>query len=730
MALLLPDDGRIASVNAMAAEIAGWAPEKAAGKTFAELCWMSADDNERIVHALQKDRRLAPREIPCRTKSGKPLEFIYRGEILHSEHGDLIFLVGEDNTEHKREQQAFRQSEDRYRKLVEISPDAIAVHVNGIVRYVNDATLRLHGAESKEQLLGVPALNFVHPDSRELVRRRFATMWDSQRGVPRTEEKFLRFDGSAFDVEVTATPLSFEGERAVLVVFRDITDRKRAEHVIRMPGMLAEYSMTHSPEELIERALDETVEVTSSSIGFFHRPGVPPLSLPMTIWSSHARDLWGTAGGRVLKDAMERTEAWSECIHSSLPISYDGRPEALDEMIPPESRALLRNMLVVPVNRGGQVVSLVGVANTREKYAENDSAILVHLADTVWGINEHMQVEKAIHRSEALYRTLFETAYDAIMILNNGVFIDCNPATLKMFDCAREQIVGKTPPELSPAVQPGNRDSNDLALEKMRIALMGESQFFEWVHRRPDGSTFDAEVSLNRVDTGTEVVLQAIVRDVTGRKKSEENLRTALHEKEVLLKEIHHRVKNNMQVISSLLSLQANEAVEATTREGLIDTRNRVRSMALVHEKLYRSGTVGTIDFGEYLKSVVSELARSYQKENIEQDVEADQVPLEIDVAIPCGLIANEIVSNAFKHAFPGGRPGKIHVMLRDSGEHEVELRIHDDGVGIPVTKDPTTMASMGMKIVYALADQIAAHVALERENGTTFTIRFRSGKG
>ena len=730
MALLSLPDGRIASVNAMAAEIAGWAPEESAGKTFPELGWMSSDDNERIVSALQRDRKLSPREIPCRTRSGKPLEFVYRGELLRSEHGDLIFLVAEDNTEHKREQQAFRQSEDRYRKLVEISPDAIAVHVNGIVRYVNDATLRLYGAESKEQLLGLPALSFVHPDSRDLVRRRFATMWDNQRGVPRVEERFLRVDGSVFDVEVTATPLSFEGERAVLVVFRDITERKRAERVIRMPGMLAEYSMTHSPEELIERALDETVEVTSSTIGFFHRPGVPPLSIPMTIWSSHARDLLGAAGGKVLKDAMEQTEVWGECIRSSLPISYDGRPEALDEMIPPETRALLRNMLVVPVNRGGQVVSLVGVANKREKYTENDRSILVHLADTVWGINEHMQFEKAIHRSEALYRTLFETAYDAIMILNNGVFIDCNPATLKMFDCTREQIVGKTPPELSPEAQPGDRNSNNLALEKMRLALMGESQFFEWVHRRPDGSTFDAEVSLNRVDTGTEVVLQAIVRDVTGRKKAEEGLRTALHEKEVLLKEIHHRVKNNMQVISSLLSLQANEAVEAATREGLIDTRNRVRSMALVHEKLYRSGTVGTIDFGEYLKSVVSELARSYQKENIEQDVQADPVPLEIDTAIPCGLIANEIVSNAFKHAFPGGRPGKIHVTLRGRGEHEVELRIHDDGVGIPVTKDPTTMASMGMKIVYALADQISAHVSLERENGTTFSIRFRSGKG
>ena len=214
---------------------------------------------------------------------------------------------------------------------------------------------------------------------------------------------------------------------------------------------------------------------------------------------------------------------------------------------------------------------------------------------------------------------------------------------------------------------------------------------------------------------------------VIAKLQADEFIRAALKERETLLKEIHHRVKNNMQVVSSLLSLQAAQATEPETIEILDESQRQIRSMALIHEKLYRSGSLAEIDFGDYVKSLVDDLLQMYNVPGgaITIAVDIENVQLGVDTAIPCGLIINELVSNSLKYAFPDGRTGDVTVALQcANGVHT--LTVADDGVGFPADLDFRTTDSLGMQLVTALVNQLEGTITLDRTKGTTFIITFK----
>jgi PAS domain S-box-containing protein len=213
--------------------------------------------------------------------------------------------------------------------------------------------------------------------------------------------------------------------------------------------------------------------------------------------------------------------------------------------------------------------------------------------------------------------------------------------------------------------------------------------------------------------------------DVAEVKRAEDRLKASLREKEVLLKEVHHRVKNNLQVISSLLNLQSARIADPTVRAAFFASQTRVRSMALIHEKLYRSEMLAGIDFGDYLRTVTGDLVRSYSTANVTVEMETEVVHLPVDTAIPCGLIVNELISNALKHAFPAGTEGKLMIKVRRLSASEVELVVEDTGCGFPPTVNPKAVTSMGMTLVTSLTDQIGGTFTLSVPKGTRVSIRF-----
>jgi PAS domain S-box-containing protein len=273
----------------------------------------------------------------------------------------------------------------------------------------------------------------------------------------------------------------------------------------------------------------------------------------------------------------------------------------------------------------------------------------------------------------------------------------------------------------------------DEEFSRVREAVYGSAQpgdgkeiATRW--KRKDGETRDVQLNvawLDRDEMSYGYVF--IAADITDRKQAEEKIRASLKEKEVLLKEIHHRVKNNLQIISSLLFLQASGTEHPGAVSALQESRARVKSMALIHERLYQSPDLAAIDMGEYTRNLVSDLQHSYRTEDglVRFTLNLEAIPLGITEAIPCGLIINELVSNALKHAFPKGREGEITVQLLRGNTNQIALSVSDNGIGFPEHVDFRKSPSLGLTLVNSLVDQLHGAIELDRRRGTAFRITF-----
>jgi len=219
-------------------------------------------------------------------------------------------------------------------------------------------------------------------------------------------------------------------------------------------------------------------------------------------------------------------------------------------------------------------------------------------------------------------------------------------------------------------------------------------------------------------------------QDITSKKETEERLEASLHEKEVLLREIHHRVKNNLQVISSLIKLQMDTAETPRIRRLFQDIRDRVRSMALVHETLYASDSLTRVNFSEYTRSLMEHLWRAHATDaDIRLTLDLDPIELSVDLAVPCGLIINELTTNALVHAFVGRKEGQVNLVMKHHPRQQITLSVSDNGKGLPPEMNFQESKSMGLKLVHLLASQLGGKLRFERDQGTSFILEFPAQK-
>ena len=315
-------------------------------------------------------------------------------------------------------------------------------------------------------------------------------------------------------------------------------------------------------------------------------------------------------------------------------------------------------------------------------------------------------VERKLKQSEERFRTIIRESADGIVIVDgDGLVRFVNPAAEVLLGRTAEELLGE--PWRSPLVA-------------------GQTTELDMVHG--DGQALVGEMRVVNIawEGGTAHLIA--IRDITERKRIDERIRASLREKEVLLREIHHRVKNNLQVINSLLRLQSRQIDDAQHVEAFRDCQNRIRSMALIHEALYQSKDLANIRFCDYIKSLATHLFRSYgvSERKIRLNIETDSFLLGIDLAIPCGLIINELVSNALRHAFPDDREGEIKVSLHSFNEKEIRLVVSDDGIGVPEDVTTREAGSLGLHLVTILVeDQLHGEMELDRAKGTEFRITF-----
>ena len=328
-----------------------------------------------------------------------------------------------------------------------------------------------------------------------------------------------------------------------------------------------------------------------------------------------------------------------------------------------------------------------------------------------------------LRASERRNEAFLDAVPDVIFrVTREGAILDArSPAKLPLIEAAND-LVGRDSEQILALYSFISPEHFNRSLAATKAVLdTGIPQFIEF-HVDAEGGRRHYEERF--VTAGAEEVI-VLVRDVTAIKKAEE-----ARDKEVLLKEIHHRVKNNLQVISSLLALQAGSTADEKTRAMLNESRDRIRSMALIHEKLYQSEDQRGISFSGYVRDLASHLRHSYagNSEAIAVGIDMEDVSLDMDASVPCGLIINELLSNALKYAFPGGRPGNISIQLRRVGTGSLDLTIGDDGIGLPQGIDVQNPATLGLRIVNILVEQLQGTLMVNPGPGTSFTISFQAG--
>ena len=381
----------------------------------------------------------------------------------------------------------------------------------------------------------------------------------------------------------------------------------------------------------------------------------------------------------------------------------------------------------------------IGLSVTEDYFR---SVMFIFVGVIVVILSEEIEKSKEILvESEEKYRSVVESAMAAIITLNRrGTIVSWNGGAHDIFGYTAEEVIGKSAIILMPEEYKENffKGSSKFKPDKDFKSFKKEGMNA----LRKNGDNFPFEISVAAWNSKEEDYFTAIIQDITDYKRVEEQLKESLNEKDILLKEIHHRVKNNLMVISSLLSLQSRYIKDKDTLNIFRESQSRARSMALIHEKLYNSDDLKRINFGEYIRTLTADLFNTYvtDPDLIKLNLDVDDVMLDINTVVPLGLIVNELVSNSMKHAFPAVYQmqsadnidacqnemlNEINVNFKPEGDYFV-LLVKDNGVGFPEGLDFKNTDSLGLRLVNSLTGQINGNIQLRVDKGTEFKITFK----
>jgi two-component system, chemotaxis family, CheB/CheR fusion protein len=359
-----------------------------------------------------------------------------------------------------------------------------------------------------------------------------------------------------------------------------------------------------------------------------------------------------------------------------------------------------------------------------------DGAMLIFIdIDSYKNVDRLTSLLAEVNTARQFAEAVVQKAPWPLLILDRELrVIRANPAFYAVFETSSEA----TEQQFISTLGDGQWDIPELR-RLLRNVIPHNTEFHDFVVTREFPNIGEKTVLVTacpiRGDEQATATILLGIKDITEYRQSEARIAAALRDKEVLLREVYHRVKNNLQIVSSLLGLQADAIMDETARSLFQESQQRIQAMALVHQRLYASVNLTNIDTNTYLQSLIEDLSRMYDPEGrIASDIRAEG-EMNLDTAVPCGLILTELISNTFKYAFPEAQPGRISVSLEPEAEDRWLLVVQDNGIGIPSDLDIAHTGTLGLTLVHDLVSQLRGDVQLDRSQGTTFRIHFRSAQ-
>jgi PAS domain S-box-containing protein len=606
------------------------------------------------------------------------------------------------NEELREVQIELEDSRRKYFELYNLAPVGyLTLDKNGIILEVNLAGASILGVE-KSKLINSAFINYVESGSRHILHHNLKKALDNGE-KQKFEIKLLNDDKSIVLNETIAINDVNGNLKEFRTVLTDITEQKITQDA------LIESQLRLS--ELIDFLPDATMAINVKG--------------EIIAWNKAIVDMTGFTS----EDMLGKKN-----YEYSLPFYGVRKPILIDLVLKCDKKVFEKKYQFInrennafiaetEVNLNGNLHVLW--VKAVPLYDQNDD--INGAIESIRDITEFKKYQVALKKSEERFRAVAESAADAIVTTDSdGNIIFFNDSLIKIFGYSRNELNGKSLTLFMP-----KRFKQKYLKELQSFKKSGKHKLIgktvNTIGLKKDKTEFPFEMSLSAWQSEGRTYFTSILRDLTERKEAEKQIKKSLEEKEILLREVHHRVKNNMQIISSLLNLQTKNVDNNKIVNLLKESQNRVKTMAIIHEKLYQSKDFTKIDVADYIQSLVSAIFFSYavKGSQITSILDIDDIKFNMETAVPCGLIISEIVSNSLKYAFPDGINGKLKVSMKKYGD-KFELIVCDNGIGLPKDLDFKNTESLGLQLVNSLVDQIDGEIKLNKSHGTEFKIIFK----
>lgn len=618
-------------------------------------------------------------------------------------------------------------SEEKFNTLLTIANCMIyTVDLNTKILDVNDEFTEILGYEKEEALESLSIYKLIHPSDREVFTKRIKKVLEGGL-VKNNLYRFIKKDGAYVELSSNHAPI-FDNKKeitGILCVSQDLTKSKKADEIIEnhihRQALIAKFGL----ETITEKDMDILFKKATSLLAkILNVEYTKVLEILPDKKSLKLRAGVGWHKGLVGNATVENN------INSQAGYTLLKTTPVIVENLKEETRFCAPKLLADHNVMSGMSVIIQGTSapfgilgvHTKEYriFSKDDINFLQSIANVLTSVIIRDHTEKEIRESEEKYRMLTEQSLVGTLIISNHQIVFANKGISNILGFSINELLSWDTNTIAQHIHP---DDLQITIEKYNDILNQDILAFQSEIRmktKKENYLYLRQY-IKKIQFQGNPALYINTIDISEQKKNESLLESSLAEKEILLKEIHHRVKNNLQIISSLIVLQEQYIKDEKILQVFKDFQNRIKVMALIHQALYNSENLNQIYLSKYIENLVDNLFKAYsvKSKNIKLQLNIENIEFSLDKAIACGLIINELVSNSLKHAFSESENGEIYVTLKKTINNRILLDVYDNGVGLPQTLDYENSDTLGLKLISTITKQLDGKISIEKNNGT-----------